>query len=313
MVGVMKMLVIFFSQSGHSQRACDIVQRALQRRFPGSTILRVDLARVVDVDVDTRMPWSCARFIRALPSSLSPHGTVSLSPEVAEFRPDITLICYPVWYLSPVPHLMLYLSKLPCEVVRNHPVVTISTCRNMWLMAQHILQQAIESRGGRIIAHAVLEDRGSLLASFVTTPYFFLTGRRKLKSKALARILPEFGVAEESFEALAVWASDIDPSVQGHRALYRLHPELALSEIVGRQIFKATLFAWPRIRNLSAAIQTIYLSFCVAVIVPNIILLLPLLVMLSKIPPVRNQIVRRIKEAVIWGASREGASEGAQA
>src|SRR3546814_19159787 len=76
------------------------------------------------------------------------------------------------------------------QLLLNRPVVTLIACRNMWLLAQEIVKDLLEQAGAKLCDNIVLTDRGSALATFITTPRWMLTGRQN----AFWRVFPRAGL-----------------------------------------------------------------------------------------------------------------------
>lgn len=92
---------------------------------------------------------------------------------------DLVIIGYPVWFLSPPPAITAFLRGDAARgLLRGRPVVTVTACRNMWIMAQEKVRELLENIGARHCDHIALTDRGNALASFITTPRWLLTGRK---------------------------------------------------------------------------------------------------------------------------------------
>src|SRR3546814_17907682 len=78
------------------------------------------------------------------------------------------------------------------QLLLNRPVVTLIACRNMWLLAQEIVKDLLEQAGAKLCDNIVLTDRGSALATFITTPRWMLTGRQN----EFWRVFPLSGLVE---------------------------------------------------------------------------------------------------------------------
>ena len=80
--------------------------------------------------------------------------------------------------LPDAPPVAATLKLVPKIAVAGAAVVTVIACRNMWLSAQETMKRLIADAGGELRDNVVFTDRGSTLASFITTPRWLLTGRR---------------------------------------------------------------------------------------------------------------------------------------
>lgn len=186
---VKRVLVVHFSQSGQLARV------ARQLVSP--------LAEAADVEVVEEVlrpsgpypfPWPFWRFLDVMPETalLEPPALEPLSVRADE-QFDLIVLAYQVWYLAPSGPMTAFLkSRAGRQLLHGRPVVTVIACRNMWLMAQETVKRLIQEAGGQLRDNVVFTDRGSALATFVTTPRWLLTGRRDAFWG-----LPAAGVAEE--------------------------------------------------------------------------------------------------------------------
>lgn len=183
-----RVLLVHFSQTGQLSRVA--------RR------LAAPLAEARDVDLVEEVlrprppypfPWPLWRFLDAMPEAvlLDPPSIEPLSVRADE-RFDLVILAYQVWYLAPAGPITAFLkSEAGKQLLRGRPVVTVIACRNMWLVAQEAVKQLIREAGGQLRDNAAFIDRGSALATLITTPRWLLTGRR---DPFLG--LPPAGVAE---------------------------------------------------------------------------------------------------------------------
>jgi len=103
------------------------------------------------------------------------------------------ILAYTVWYLSPsIPITSFLLSPQAEAIIGDRPVVTLIGCRNMWLMAQEQVKQALHRLGGRLVGNVVLTDRASNLVGVLTIVLWMLTG----KKKRFGGFLPRPGISD---------------------------------------------------------------------------------------------------------------------
>jgi hypothetical protein len=183
-----RVLVVHFSQTGQLAR----VVRELVAPLAGAP--DVELAEeVLRPRRPYPFPWPFWRFLDAMPESvlLEPPELEPLGVQPAEHF-DLIVLAYQVWYLAPAGPATAFLkSAAGRALLRDRPVVTVIACRNMWLTAQETVKRLIGEAGGVLRDNVVFTDRAGVLASFITTPRWLLTGRR---DRLLG--LPPAGVAE---------------------------------------------------------------------------------------------------------------------
>jgi len=282
-----RVLLVHFSQTGQLARAA--------RR------LVEPLAQAHDVDLVEEIlrpcqpypfPWPFWRFLDAMPETvvLEPPELEPLTVRADEHF-DLVVLAYQVWYLAPSGPITAFLkSESGRRLLRGRPVVTVIACRNMWLSAQETVKRLIDEAGGQLRDNVVFTDRGSALASFITTPRWLLTGRRDAFWG-----LPAAGVAEEDIASadrfgralLAALRADREraaaPMLAGLGAA-SVDPRLIFSERAGKRAFSV----WSRLIRLGGppgaagrapllALFCVYLVTMILVVVPPSLLLQRLL------------------------------------
>ena len=171
-----RVLVVHFSQTGQLAR----VVRALVAPLSEAG----DVQLVEEILRPRRpypFPWPFWRFLDAMPESV-----LLEAPELEPLgvRPDehfdLVVLAYQVWYLAPAGPATAFLkSDAGRALLRDRPVVTVIACRNLWLTAQETVQRLIRAAGGALRDNVVFTDRAGVLASFITTPRWLLTGKRE--------------------------------------------------------------------------------------------------------------------------------------
>ncbi len=282
-----RVLLVHFSQTGQLSRA--------------ARTLAAPLAQAADIELVEEVlrpcrpypfPWPFWRFLDAMPESVLLEAP-ALEPLTvsADQRFDLVILAYQVWFLAPAAPMTAFLrSEAARRLLRGRPVVTVIACRNMWLSAQETMKRLIGEAGGELRDNVVFTDRGSALASFVTTPRWLLTGRRDAFWG-----LPAAGVAEEDIAGgerfgralLAALRADRErdpaPMLAGMDAA-RVDRRLVFSERAGQRAFKA----WSRVIRLGGgpgavgrlpflALFCVYLVTMILVVVPPSMLLQRLL------------------------------------
>lgn len=136
-------------------------------------------------------PWDVMTFMDTFPES------IYMDPcEIEEFEEDendydLVILAYQVWFLSPsVPTTAFLKSSWAKKKLKDKPVITLIGCRNMWVMAQEKMKGLLKGIGANLIDNVVLIDRGKSYETFVTTPVWMLTGKRKLSFFSEAGICP---------------------------------------------------------------------------------------------------------------------------
>lgn len=186
-------LVLWYSQSGQLKA---VIEQILKPLKATEDIRVCELA--LEPESAFPYPWSFWSFLDAFPetATLSPAPNKPLDiPANTKF--DLVLIGYPAWFLSPPPALTAFLQSAQAKpLLANTPVITVTACRNMWLMAQEDVKALLAQHQANHIDHIALTDQGGTFATFITTPRWLLTGRKN----AFGRF-PAAGVAPAEIEA----------------------------------------------------------------------------------------------------------------
>lgn len=206
-----RVLALHFSQTGQLTRALESVLAPLAARDD----VRVDRA-VIRPLVPFRFPWRFLDFLDAFPESVHldppPVAVDGIDPDA---RYDLVILAWQVWFLAPSQPVAGFLaSPVAARVLAGRPVVTLVGCRNMWTTAHRTMLDLLARAGARLVDNVVLTDSGPLWSTFITTPWWLLTGD---KGPLLGGRLPEAGIA----------ARDIAASARFGRALGDALPAIA--------------------------------------------------------------------------------------
>ena len=279
-----RVLVVYYSQSGQLERAARACAAPLQAAGHGVDFLALQPLRPYP------FPWPFWQFLDAFPESVS-LDPPPLKPWAAAPRYDLVLLCYTAWYLSPAPPVTAFLqSAAGRAILRDTPVVTLSACRNMWVLAQEEVKKLLLDAGARLSDHVVLTDPGPALATFITTPRWMLTGRRDAFLGLPPAGIPDAGLANCARFGRALAGPLNDGSLNGVRpaltglAAAKVDPALLASEKIGRRSFKV----WSKLvraagppghwgRRPVLAVYVVFLILMIVTVVPVSLLLRSLL------------------------------------
>lgn len=273
-------LVVEYSQTGQLTAVLDSLLAPLQE--PGSGVLvHREVLRPIPA---YPFPWPFWSFLDTFPETVAgdppPLAPLSVGAGTAF---DLVIIGFPVWFLSPPPPVTAFLrSEAGRRLVRGRPVVTVTACRNMWLMAQETMKQLLKDSGACHCDHVALVHRGSALATFITTPRWLLTGRKNAfwgfapagVGEDEIRACGRFGLALR--EALASDAEQRhEPMLRGLRAC-AVDPRLITSEQVGLRSFRLWSRILRRAGRPGAPLRRVLLAFYLVFLLSLIITVVPL-------------------------------------
>lgn len=180
-----RVLVIDYSQSGQLTRIAERILAPL--RQAGDVEVRVETLRPLQ---PYPFPWTFFSFFDAFPESahlVAPTlEPMSLNGD-EDF--DLVILPYQVWFLAPSLPITAFLKDpLARRLLKGKPVVTVIACRNMWMMAHEKMKLLLSQCGARLVDNVVLTDPSPTLVTLVTTPYWLLTGHKRLLGFAPAGI-----------------------------------------------------------------------------------------------------------------------------
>jgi hypothetical protein len=289
-------LVVEYSQTGQLTAVLDALLAPLQQPDGANRVHREVLRPVPAYPY----PWPFWKFLDAFPETVA-GDFPPLAPLTVDSGSafDLIVIGYPVWFLSPPPPITAFLrSAAGRRLVCGRPVVTVTACRNMWLMAQEQMKQLLAEAGARHCDHVALVDQGNAFATFVTTPRWLLTGRKGAfwgfppagVPTAEIAACRRFGLALR--EALQRDAEQQPGPMLGGLRACAVDPRLIASEKIGRRSFRF----WARVLRWAGRPGTLLrrtlLAFYLVFLLSLIITVVPLSVLLKAV--LRPLLQRRL-------------------
>lgn len=181
------LLVVHYSQTGQLTR----VLRSLLGPLATNPEVSIDWREIQPVR-PYAFPWRFLSFFDVFPESvyLDPPPTKSCGID-PNAHYDLIVLGYQVWFLSPSLPIVAFLKSPEAQVLRDRPVITVVGCRNMWVTAQQAMLELLRNLGARLVDNVVLTDEGPIWATFITTPWWLLTGNKG----PMTRLLPEAGIS----------------------------------------------------------------------------------------------------------------------
>ena len=183
-------LVIYYTQTGQMQRAL----KATLKNMEMDPDVNVQY-ELIQPKTPFPYPWTYMQFFDTFPETVH-----SIPCEIAPLKVDTNLnfdliiIAYQPWFLSICRPIDSFLQTPQAEnLLKNKPVVTILSCRNMWLNGQEKMKRHLKKIGAKLEGNITFVDRSSNLVSLVTVLAFELSG---VQDKFLG-IFPKYGVSDE--------------------------------------------------------------------------------------------------------------------
>jgi hypothetical protein len=180
-------LVVHYSQTGQLTR----VLRSILGPLENNPDARIDW-RELRPRPPYAFPWRFFSFFDVFPESVyqdpPPIEPCGIAPDT---HYDLIVLGYQVWFLSPSLPIVAFLKSPEAQALRGRPVITVVGCRNMWVTAQQTMLGLLRDLDARLVDNVVLTDEGPIWATFITTPWWLLTGNKG----PLAKFLPEAGIS----------------------------------------------------------------------------------------------------------------------
>lgn len=278
-------LVLWYSQSGQLKSVIDQILEPLKAT---ASIQVCELA--LEPESPFPYPWSFWTFLDAFPetATLSPAPNKPLNiPADSTF--DLVLLGYPAWFLSPPPALTAFLqSDQARQLLANTPVITVTACRNMWLMAQQDVKSLLAQNHANHIDHIALTDQGGTFATFITTPRWLLTGKKNAFWK-----FPAAGVAPQEIESSKRFGIAIRDALTSQTPLQNsvlqglgacvVDERLIASETVGKRSFKIWGALLRRLGKPGTFIRRVGLGVYLCFLICLIITVLPITILIKKL------------------------------
>jgi hypothetical protein len=275
--------LIYYSQSKRTEFVVTQLQQAL------CEAKTIDIAtHAIQAKTTYPFPWKLKTFLDVFPE------TVAMQPQPIQLldidnthETDFIILAYPVWYLSPArPVTSFLMSEQGKQLFTNKPVITVISCRNMWIQAQEDVKAILNSYNARIITNIVFSDETANYTSLVTTLYWFLTG----KNEKYLGIFPKpcFGdkqikKAQEAGKIICqhLDSKNLNQFILEHK-LTQIDPMLMSAESRVKKIFKKfssfILKAGKnqRKRDIRRRIFATYLTTVLILVIPIVTILFPI-------------------------------------
>nr|MBF0221431.1 dialkylresorcinol condensing enzyme [Desulfobulbaceae bacterium] len=168
-----RVLVLYYSQSGQLKNVLETMLAPLER----CNEILCDF-REIKPQKAYPYPWSFYKFFNVFPESVYLDGCEVQEVE-SQDEYDLIILGYTVWFLSPsIPVTGFLKSDQARRLFAKTPVVTVISCRDMWLIAQEKMKSLLTDLDARLLDNVVFTDQGKSLYTFVTTPRWMLTGQK---------------------------------------------------------------------------------------------------------------------------------------
>lgn len=195
-----KVLAIYYTQTGQLSEIMDSFTQPLVQA--GVTVEKL----LVQPEQPFVFPWKASVFFDKMPDCvfLQPVPLQPFTPKETKY--DLIIFGYQPWFLSPsLPANSILQHPAFKAVAANTPVVTISGCRNMWLIAQEKVKLLLQQANANLVGNIAIVDRHNNYVSLVTIVHWLLYGRTDRKWG----IFPKPGVTPADIDHASVFGSTV--------------------------------------------------------------------------------------------------------
>lgn len=187
-----RVLVIGWSQSGQLRSVAEAFSKPFSDA--GHEVAYVELQPVTPFP----FPWKVNTFFGEFPETVlgrpAPIQRLQLPP--GEW--DLIVLAAQVWFLSPSQPFAALLTGPDRGIFVGKRVITLISCRNMWVRGWRRLVGLVQDAGGIVTDRIVATHSGSVFASYFTTLAWMLTGKRDA-----IKALPAAGLGADTFTHMA--------------------------------------------------------------------------------------------------------------
>ncbi|MGO2479165.1 MAG: dialkylresorcinol condensing enzyme [Pseudoalteromonas sp.] len=212
-----KVLVIHYSQTGQLTKIANSIVAPLQAQGD----ITVDYLNLKPSE-PYPFPWPFLTFFHIFPECVKMTPQPMELVKTAHDDYDLIILTYQVWFLSPsLPISSFMQSEQATKLLNNKPVITVIGCRGMWLSAQEKMKRLLKNVNAKLIDNVVLSDECGTGFSFLATPLWMFSGKKKPVSW-----VPAAGVADHEIKAASRFGIAIK------KALMDLQPSQTLQQSV---------------------------------------------------------------------------------
>ena len=280
-----KVLSISYSQTGQLSNITDSILKSLESSD------EIEIERlIIKPEKEFPFPWPFFKFFRIFPETVSmdPIPLEAMSTKHQQY--DLILLSYQVWFLTPsLPITSFLQSEQAKTLFSGTPVVTIIGCRGMWLAAQEKMKQLLIQLNAKLIDNVVLTDECGAWFSFLATPLWMFTGKKKPVSW-----IPRAGISDEKIAESDRFGTAIrkrlelndsvilEPMLQGLSAV-AVNEKLIASERVGAHSFSIWSKILKKFGSQDSAGRLLGLIVYITFLLTLIITIVPITALLKKI------------------------------
>lgn len=245
-------------------------------------------------------PWKFIPFFNQFPESVHLKPAPIETPLLQREKYDLVVIAYSVWFLSPSQPITSFLQSEQAKILKNTLVITLIGCRNMWLMAQEKMKKMLTTLDANLIGNVVKTDQSNAWASFITTPAWMFSGKKRYFSW-----LPSAGISDADMQDMQRFGCrlvevlnenrPLDKSLFQNMGAVKIDEKLMMSEKVGHRSF----YIWGKLLlkcgQISPVFRQAVLYFYIVFLIILILTVVPLSAVVKRLlkPLLKEKLARQ--------------------
>ena len=289
------LLFISYSQTG--QLDC-LVENFIQPLKNQQTI-NIEQIRLQPIK-KYEFPWKFMTFFNQFPESVHLRPAPIEPLQLQRENYDLVIIAYSVWFLSPSQPITAFLQSEQAHILKDTPVITLIGCRNMWLMAQEKMKKMLTALGANLIGNIVKTDQSNSWASFITTPAWMFSGKKRYFSW-----LPSAGISDAQIQDMQRFGEKLshtfkqnillDQTLFQNMGAVKIDEKLMMSEKVGHRSF----YLWGKLLlkcgQISPRFRRVVLYFYILFLIALILTVVPLSALIKRLlkPLLKEKLARQ--------------------
>lgn len=167
-----RICVLEWSLSGQS---AEVTERLLGPLIEaGHDVTRVKL----QTEVAYPFPWTAVQFFGLFPEAVLMRPPAARTIELPEGDFDLVIASGSIWFLRPCMPWQSFLAGPQADWLRGRRVLTLTTCRNMWITGWNKWVEKLRGAGADVVDRITVTHSGPIFATFYSTLLWSVTGKR---------------------------------------------------------------------------------------------------------------------------------------
>ncbi len=174
-----KILVIYYSQTGKSKDILDCFLKPLRDQ----PLVKIDEVSIEPVN-PYPFPWPKLYFFSIFPECVYETPIEIKEPKFNEDDDyDLVILGSQVWFLSIAIPMVSFLKHAKSRILKDKPVITVVSCRKMWMYTQERLEHYVAQLGGKLVDKVLVTAQGDQMQTLTATKNNLFEDKNKPNKK----------------------------------------------------------------------------------------------------------------------------------